>query len=217
MPEGRKKPWGTGQAILACRDIVKDPFVIINADDYYGKSAYKKLYEFLHRTSKERSTDGMLKLAMAGFRLRNTLSENGTVTRGLCVADENGMLKRVVETRGIRTQGGRVICDNENVMDLLTPDSIVSMNMWAGMPELFPVLEQGFREFLKGIEGDPLKKEYLLPDIVANLLSKQQAEVAVLSTDDHWIGITYQEDVEKAKADFRILAEKGIYHTPLWR
>lgn len=217
VPEGRKKPWGTGQAILACRDIVKDPFVIINADDYYGKSAYKKLYEFLHRTSKERSTDGMLKLAMAGFRLRNTLSENGTVTRGLCVADENGMLKRVVETRGIRTQGGRVICDNENVMDLLTPDSIVSMNMWAGMPELFPVLEQGFREFLKGIEDDPLKKEYLLPDIVANLLSKQQAEVAVLSTDDHWIGITYQEDVEKAKADFRILAEKGIYHTPLWR
>ena len=102
-------------------------------------------------------------------------------------------------------------------MDLLTPDSIVSMNMWAGMPELFPVLEQGFREFLKGIEGDPLKKEYLLPDIVADLLSKQQAEVAVLSTDDHWIGITYQEDVEKAKADFRILAEKGIYHTPLWR
>lgn len=217
VPEGRKKPWGTGQAILACRDIVKDPFVIINADDYYGKSAYKKLYEFLHRTSKERSTDGMLKLAMAGFRLRNTLSENGTVTRGLCVADENGMLKRVVETRGIRTQGGRVICDNENVMDLLTPDSIVSMNMWAGMPELFPVLEQGFREFLSMKEGDPMKKEYLLPDIVAALLSKKQAEVTVLGTDDCWIGITYQEDVAKAKADFKDLEEIGLYQTPLWK
>lgn len=217
VPEGRRKPWGTGQAVLACRDAVKEPFVIINADDYYGKNAYKMLYEFLQRISKESSTDGILKLAMAGFRLKNTLSENGTVTRGLCMADENGMLKRVVETRGIRTQGGRIICDNENVMDLLTPDSIVSMNMWAGTPELFPVLEQGFREFLSMKEGDPMKKEYLLPDIVAALLSKKQAEVTVLGTDDRWIGITYQEDVAKAKEDFRALEEEGIYHTPLWR
>lgn len=217
VPEGRKKPWGTGQAVLACRDVVKEPFVIINADDYYGRSAYKMLHEFLLQTAKENSTDGVLKLAMAGFRLKNTLSENGTVTRGLCVADENGMLKRVVETRGIRTQEGRVICDNEDVMDLLTPDSIVSMNMWAGMPELFPVLEQGFREFLNKTDGDPLKKEYLLLDIVADLLDKKQAEVTVLSTDDHWIGITYQEDVEKAKADFNALVEAGIYHMALWR
>ena len=216
VPEGRRKPWGTGQAVLACRDVVKEPFVIINADDYYGRSAYKMLYEFLLRTT-EKSTDGVLKLAMAGFRLKNTLSENGTVTRGLCVADANGMLKRVVETRGIRTQEGRVICDNEDVMDLLTPDSIVSMNMWAGTPELFPVLEQGFRKFLNKTDGDPLKKEYLLPDIVADLLDKKQAEVTVLSTDDHWIGITYQEDVEKAKADFNALVEAGIYHMPLWR
>lgn len=216
MPEGRRKPWGTGQAVLACRDVVKEPFVIINADDYYGKNAYKMLYEFLLRTA-EKSTDGVLKLAMAGFRLKNTLSENGTVTRGLCVADENGMLKRVVETRGIQTQEGRVICDNEDVMALLTLDSIVSMNMWAGTPELFPVLEQGFREFLNKTDGDPLKKEYLLPDIVADLLDKKQAEVTVLSTDDHWIGITYQEDVEKAKADFNALVEAGIYHMPLWR
>lgn len=216
VPEGRRKPWGTGQAVLACRDVVKEPFVIINADDYYGKNAYKMLYEFLLRTA-EKSTDGVLKLAMAGFRLKNTLSENGTVTRGLCVADENGMLKRVVETRGIQTQEGRVICDNEDVMALLTLDSIVSMNMWAGTPELFPVLEQGFREFLNKTDGDPLKKEYLLPDIVADLLDKKQAEVTVLSTDDHWIGITYQEDVEKAKADFNALVEAGIYHMPLWR
>lgn len=216
VPEGRKKPWGTGQAALACRDVVKEPFVIINADDYYGRSVYKMLYEFLLRTA-EKNTDGVLKLAMAGFRLKNTLSENGTVTRGLCVADENGMLKRVVETRGIRTQEGCVICDNEDVMDLLTPDSIVSMNMWAGTPELFPVLEQGFREFLNKTDWDPLKKEYLLPDIVADLLDKKQAEVTVLSTDDHWIGITYQEDVEKAKADFNALVETGIYHMPLWR
>ena len=133
------------------------------------------------------------------------------------MADADGMLKRVVETRGVRTQEGQVICDNENVMDLLTLDSIVSMNMWTGTPELFPVLEQGFREFLNKTEGDPLKKEYLLPDIVADLLDKKQAEVTVLSTDDHWIGITYQEDVEKAKADFRVLEKEGIYHTPLWR
>ncbi len=217
VPEDRRKPWGTGQAVLACRNAVKEPFVIINADDYYGKSVYKMLYEFLLQTAKENSTDGVLKLAMAGFRLKNTLSENGTVTRGLCVADANGMLKRVVETRGIRTQEDRVICDNEDVMDLLTPYSIVSMNMWAGTPELFPVLEQGFRKFLNKTDGDPLKKEYLLPDIVADLLDKKQAEVTVLSTDDHWIGITYQEDVEKAKADFNALVEAGIYHMPLWR
>lgn len=216
VPEGRKKPWGTGQAVLACRDIVKEPFVIINADDYYGRSAYKMLHEFLSRTSKESSTDGRLKLAMAGFRLKNTLSENGTVTRGLCVADEDGMLKHVVETRGIRTQRDRVICDNESAMVLLTPDSIVSMNMWAGTPELFPILEQGFQEFLNETEGDALKKEYLLPDIVADLLDKKQAEVTVLSTDDHWIGITYQEDVKKARADFTALEEAGVYHTPLW-
>ena len=132
VPVGRVKPWGTGQAILACKDIVKEPFVIINADDYYGKEAFVKLHDFLVSGKHE---DGKIALAMAGFSLKNTLSENGAVTRGICVADDTGHLEKIIETTGIQEIDGKIRCDNAEVEGWITPDTMVSMNMWAGYPD----------------------------------------------------------------------------------
>ena len=199
VPEGRTKPWGTGQAVLCCKDVVKEPFVIINADDYYGKEAFK------------------MQMGMAGFILKNTVSENGTVTRGVCVVDENGMLEQIHETTGIRVQEDGVHCDNEDVQKWITPDSNVSMNMWAGYPDFIKVLDERFTEFLKDEAGDPLKKEYLLPIIVGDLLEEGNVDVKVLETHDKWIGITYKEDTELAQAGFKKMTEDGIYPEKLWK
>ncbi len=159
VPEGRVKPWGTGQAILACKDIVKEPFVIINADDYYGKEAFVKLHDFLVSGEYE---DGKITLAMAGFSLKNTLSENGTVTRGVCVADETGYLVKVIETTGIQKMDGKIQCDNAEVEGWITPDTMVSMNMWAGYPDFLQYIKESFQSFLEHLGAHPEKKEYLL-------------------------------------------------------
>ena len=163
VPEGRTKPWGTGQAVLCCKDVVKEPFVIINADDYYGKEAFKLLHDYLIAHAE---TADKMQMGMAGFILKNTVSENGIVTRGVCVVDENGMLEQIHETTGISIQADGVHCDSEAVQKWITPDSNVSMNMWAGYPDFIQVLDERFAEFLKDEAGDPLKKEYLLPNIV---------------------------------------------------
>ena len=142
VPEGRIKPWGTGQAILSCKGIVNEPFVIINADDYYGKVAFKKLHDFLIEDSHRNSEFTM---AMAGFILKNTLSDNGTVTRGICVEDEAGYLHRVIETKGIiRNNQGTIDCDTEESKDIIQENNRVSMNMWAGYPCFIDYLENGF-------------------------------------------------------------------------
>ena len=213
VPEGRVKPWGTGQAILACKDVVKEPFVIINADDYYGKEAFSKLHEFLLSGNTDADK---INLAMAGFSLKNTLSENGAVTRGVCVADEAGFLKEVVETTGIQCVDGKIQCDNVKVSKWITPDTMVSMNMWAGYPDFLRYIDEGFARFLDTLGENSEKKEYLLPNIVAELLEKNLAAVKVLNTSDRWIGITYKEDIEPAQEKFRFMMKSGIYPMQLW-
>ena len=213
VPEGRVKPWGTGQAILACKDVVKEPFVIINADDYYGKEAFSKLHEFLLSGNTDADK---INLAMAGFSLKNTLSENGAVTRGVCVADEAGFLKEVVETTGIQCVDGKIQCDNAKVSKWITPDTMVSMNMWAGYPDFLRYIDEGFARFLDALGENPEKKEYLLPNIVAELLEKKLASVKVLNTPDRWIGITYKEDIEPAQEGLRQMIESGLYPENLW-
>lgn len=213
VPEGRVKPWGTGQAILACKDVVKEPFVIINADDYYGKEAFSKLHEFLLSGNTDADK---INLAMAGFSLKNTLSENGAVTRGVCVADEAGFLKEVVETTGIQCVDGKIQCDNAKVSKWITLDTMVSMNMWAGYPDFLRYIDEGFARFLDALGENPEKKEYLLPNIVAELLEKKLASVKVLNTPDRWIGITYKEDIEPAQEGFRQMIESGLYPENLW-
>ena len=214
VPVGRVKPWGTGQAILACKSVVKEPFVIINADDYYGKEAFIKLHDFL---SSENENKEKMNLAMAGFSLKNTLSENGAVTRGVCVADENGYLEKVIETTGIQIVDGKIQCDNAEVSKWITLDTLVSMNMWAGYPDFLKYIDEGFTRFLDTLGENPEKKEYLLPNIVAELLEKNLASVKVLNTSDRWIGITYKEDIEPAQEKFHLMIEDGTYPKELWK
>ena len=214
VPAGRVKPWGTGQAILACKDVVKEPFVIINADDYYGKEAFMKLYDYL--ISGNDDADKM-NLAMAGFSLKNTLSDHGTVTRGVCVADEADYLVKVIETIGIQAVGEKILCDNAEVESWVTPDTMVSMNIWAGYPDFLHYIDKEFARFLDTLGENPEKKEYLLPNIVAELLDKNLASVKVLNTSDRWIGITYKEDIEPAQKKFRFMIENGTYLEKLWK
>ena len=214
VPAGRVKPWGTGQAILACKSVVKEPFVIINADDYYGKEAFIKLHDFL---ISENENKEKMNLAMAGFSLKNTLSENGTVTRGVCVADANGYLEKVIETTGIQIVDGKIQCDNAEVSKWITSDTMVSMNMWAGYPDFLQYIDEGFTRFLDTLGENPEKKEYLLPNIVAELLENNLASVKVLNTSDRWIGITYKEDIEPAQEKFHLMIEDGTYPKELWK
>lgn len=213
-PEGRTKPWGTGQAVLCAKPVVNEPFVIINADDYYGKEAFVKLHDFLIAHEKMGKEFDM---GMAGFILKNTLSENGTVTRGVCVVDEKEMLKEVHETTGICMENNKIKCDGADVEAWVQPTSNVSMNMWAGYPDFLEYLENGFKEFLGHIEDNPMKKEYLLPNIVAQLLAKDRINVKVLETHDKWFGVTYAEDKEYVQNAFKELIENGVYPEKLWK
>ena len=214
VPEGRTKPWGTGQAVLCCKDVVNEPFVIINADDYYGKEAFVKLHDFL--VSGE-DLGREFTMGMAGFILKNTLSDNGTVTRGVSVVDENGLLSQVHETTGIMMgEDGKIKCDVPEVQEWISPDDKVSMNMWAGYPEFLDFLAEDFKTFLSEIEEGDLKKEYLLPNIVDKLLKEGRANVKVLETQDRWFGVTYKEDKEAVQEAFAGLIKDGVYPANLW-
>ena len=214
VPEGRTKPWGTGQAVLCCKDVVKEPFVIINADDYYGKEAFVKLHDFL--VSGE-DLGREFTMGMGGFILKNTLSDNGTVTRGVSVVDENGLLSQVHETTGIEMgEDGQIKCDNKEVQEWISPDDKVSMNMWAGYPEFLDFLAEDFKDFLTNVEEGDLKSEYLLPNIVDKLLKEERANVKVLETQDRWFGVTYKEDKETVQEAFRELISDGVYAEKLW-
>ena len=215
VPEGRKKPWGTGQAVRCCKGVVNEPFAVINADDYYGKEAFVKIHEFLvENYTPEKSKE----LCMAGFILGNTLSDNGTVTRGICVEDEAGYLHRVIETKGIiRNNQGTIDCDTEESKDIIQENNRVSMNMWAGYPCFIDYLENGFKEFLLDDSGDELTKEYLLPIIVDQLIKTNRASVKVLETTDKWFGVTYPEDKQIVQDSINELIEQGIYPEKLWK
>ena len=204
----RKKPWGTGQAILCCRDVVHEPFLVINADDYYGKEAYREAYKEL--TSDKEDSD-VMNISMVGFILKNTLSENGGVTRGVCKVDEKRMLREIVETHNIikTDKGASVKLDErEEEIDIESP---VSMNMWGLQPGFFEILEKGFSEFLSQLNEEDLKSEYLLPTIIGALLKQGKVQVKVLESKDKWFGVTYKEDKEGVVAAIRDLIDKGEY------
>mgnify|MGYP004713909859 FL=1 len=214
VPEGRTKPWGTGQAVLCCKDVVKEPFVIINADDYYGKEAFVKLHDFLV-SGEELGRE--FTMGMGGFILKNTLSDNGTVTRGVSVVDENGLLSQVHETTGIEMgEDGQIKCDSKEVQEWISPEDKVSMNMWAGYPEFLDFLAEDFKDFLVNVEEGDLKSEYLLPNIVDKLLKEERANVKVLETQDRWFGVTYKEDKETVQEAFKELIADGVYAEMLW-
>ena len=205
----RKKPWGTGQAILCCKGLIHEPFLVINADDYYGKQAYVEAYKQL--TDLREKTD-KLQVCMVGFVLENTLSENGGVTRGICQIDENGMLTGIQETSNIiKTEDGAAILkDNTEVpVDVMSP---VSMNMWGLLPGIFDILEDGFSVFLEKLEFDNQKGEYLLPTIIGELLMKDVIKVKVLKSCDRWFGVTYKEDKENVVHEIQKLIYAGLYH-----
>lgn len=212
VPEGRTKPWGTGQAVLCAKDVIKDPFVVINADDYYGKEAFVKLHDFLVSGEK---LDAKYTMGMAGFVLKNTLSENGTITRGICKSKDS-LLQTVIETKGIKEENGKIVCDDKDVESWVTSEDLVSMNFWAAYPDFLEYLEDGFKEFLSNLGDDPLKKEYLLPIIVNGMLEEQSVAVKVMETQDRWFGVTYQEDKELVQNSFKELIKQGVYPENLW-
>ena len=207
VPEGRAKPWGTGQAVLSAAGVVDDPFVVINADDYYGKAAFQSLFSFLS------APHGDDELCMAGFVLKNTLSENGGVTRGVCSVDEAGRLTNVTETSDIvKTATGAAV--NGAAID---PESLVSMNMWGMQPGFFGALREGFEAFFANtVDANPLKAEYLLPIYIGQLLQAGRVSVKVLPTNDRWFGVTYREDKAAVVESFRRLIESGAYSPALY-
>ena len=222
LPEGfacppeRKKPWGTGHAILAAAKVVDGPFCVINADDYYGKKGYKLIYDYL--TSQDDTAEGPERFVMAGFIVKNTLSDNGVVTRGICLQNEKGELTEIHETKNIaRGEDGIVRGDYEGKTGEIDPEGLVSMNMWGFTGGLWKELKEGFPKFLtKALAEDPLKAEYLLPTIVDDMLKAGKATVAVLPDDDTWFGITYQADRQAVADDFARMVEEGVYPSPLF-
>lgn len=206
IPESRTKPWGTGQAVLVAKDVVNEPFAVINADDYYGKEAFEKIHDFLVNEV------GDDKYCMAGFVLKNTLSDNGAVTRGICNSDEEGYLTKIVETSGIEKIATGAQADGVDI-DI---ESLVSMNMWGLPVKYFGVLERDFTVFLDGITGNELKAEYLLPIHIGQLLENKVVSVKVLPTNDKWFGVTYKEDKDYVIESFKKLIEAGEYNINLF-
>lgn len=204
LPVGRTKPWGTGQAVLAAKKLLTTPFIVINADDYYGKEGFRAVHEYLVNGGKS---------CMAGFMLKNTLSDNGGVTRGICKMDEQNNLTEVVETKNIVKTAEGAIADGT----ILEADSLVSMNMWGLTPDFLETLENGFVKFFeKEVPTDPMKAEYLIPAFIGELLAEGKIKVKVLHTNDTWYGMTYKEDVETVKDSFKEMLEKGIYKIDLF-
>ncbi len=215
LPEGfvcspdRKKPWGTGHAILSCREILDVPFAVINADDYYGKAAFKNVYRFLRE---HENTAGQY--CMAGFQIQNTLSENGTVTRGICETNADNELLKVVETGGIRRMQSGEICSEDGTV--LADETPASMNLWGLTPDFLQVLKEKFVAFMQQTDPSDLKAEYLLPSVIDQMLRSGQAVVRVLPTPDKWFGVTYAEDKDSVVEAFRQLTAEGVYGGKLW-
>lgn len=210
-PAGRTKPWGTGQAVLSCKGILQEPFAVINADDYYGREAFRKAYDFLAGyEAGEKDHYGMV-----GYILRNTLSDNGGVTRGICSTDENGSLIGIDETRGIVKTAQGAAAPKGETMCPLDLDALVSMNFWMLPASFVDRLEEGFPVFRQNM-SDALKDEYLLPVIVDGLLQAGKARVTVIPTEDSWFGVTYKEDKQSVVEAFRELYARGVYAPELY-
>ena len=216
VPEGRKKPWGTGQAVLSTKGLITGPFLVINADDYYGKEGFRKIHDYMVNEMDENGE--VYDMCMGGFILRNTLSDNGTVTRGVCQLNGDGTLKNVTETYEIRMrEDGTMEAQNEQGEPVqVQPDQHVSMNMW-GLPAAFlDELEKGFPQLLSELKEGDIKSEYLLPKIIDKLVENGRAKVTVLETRDKWFGVTYKEDKETVVAAIRKLIADGVYPEKLF-
>ena len=216
VPQDRKKPWGTGQAVLSVRDIVNEPFLVINADDYYGKEVFQKIHDYMTGDMDENAP--VYDICMGGFILANTLSDNGGVTRGVCEVGEDEILRAVRETYNIiKTADGLTASDKEGNPVPVREDQHVSMNMWGLTPAFIKELERGFPEFLSGLKEGDLKSEYLLPTIIDQMIKDGRARVKVLETRDHWFGVTYKEDKEGVAESIRALISQGVYPEKLFQ
>ena len=208
----REKPWGTGHAVWVARNAINEPFGVINADDYYGVSSYKVLHDFLVSQEEENN------YSVVGYRLKNTLSDHGTVNRGVCTADENGDLVEVVECLKIkRNEDGKIDYESEGVdkKQNLEDSTLVSMNMWGFKPSYFPYSTDMFSEFLSERSSE-LKSEFLIPDIIDDMIKNDVRKIRVLDTDAEWFGVTYQEDKPIVIEKIKDLLDRGIYPTKLW-
>ena len=204
LPVGRTKPWGTGQAVLSAKNVLHTPFIVINADDYYGKEGFRAVHEYLVNGGTS---------CMAGFVLKNTLSDNGGVTRGICKMDDCNNLTEVIETRNIMKTAEGAGADGI----MLNTDSLVSMNMWGLTPDFLDTLEKGFREFFeREVPKNPLKAEYLIPTFMGELLEQNKMSVKMLRTNDTWYGMTYKEDVAAVKESFWQMLRDGVYQKDLF-
>lgn len=211
VPEGREKPWGTTHALLACRNIVKeDPFVICNADDFYGRNAFEKVMAFFKESTDDKE------YCMCGYRLYNTLSDNGTVTRGFC-ENKDGYLSNIKEVMQIKKDGDKAAYMEDDKWISCDPNVTVSMNFWGFKPSIFASLNELFiKEFPEGVRNNPLKYEALLPNDVGTLVKSGQCKVKVLTSKDNWFGVTYKEDKPIVVAKIAAYKEKGIYPSKLW-
>ena len=207
-PKDRKKPWGTGQAILCCKEIVKAPFAVINADDFYGYNSFEVLYKHL-KSSEDYN------YSMVGFSIENTLTENGYVSRGICSLNQDGYLTDISERVHIEKFGNEArYTEDGTTWNKIQEESIVSMNMWGFTPTIFDELEAGFLSFLNN--GDLLKEEYFLPEAVSHMLSKDKCTVKVLKSSEKWFGVTYKEDKARVKKAIYNKVKEGIYPEKLW-
>lgn len=219
VPEGRIKPWGTGHAVLCCKDVVDAPFAVINADDYYGRDAFERIYQFLIQQG-EQTDVAVSHYAMVGYLLKNTLTEHGHVARGVCQVDKNQMLTMIQERTHIEKCDGAVAFTEDGgvTWENISPESTVSMNLWGFTPSLFDALERRFVPFLtKNLVENPLKCEYFLPTVVSELIDEQKATVNVLTCTDRWYGVTYQQDKQMVINAIEEKKKAGVYPQQLWK
>ena len=212
VPKGREKPWGTGHAVLCCKDVVDGPFTVINADDFYGPTAFSAMYDYLA------ANEDASQYAMVGYRVRNTVTENGSVARGVCEV-ENGLLTGVTERTKIFKKGSdaKYTEDGEIFVDL-PGDTIVSMNFWGFTPRMLQELDARFGAFLdQALVSNPLKGEYFLPSVVNDQLKANTASVRVLPCEETWYGVTYREDLESVQNAISTMKAEGIYEEVLWK
>ncbi len=215
VPEGRVKPWGTAHAVLSAIDEVDGPFAVINADDYYGSHAFKVIYDYL--TTHE--DDEKYRYTMVGYRLKNTVTDNGYVSRGVCTLNENKELVGIEEKTRIEKRDGGIAYSEDGGQSWTTidPDTLVSMNMWGFTRSILDEIKAGFPRFLeKGLQENPMKCEYYLPAVVSSLLEEDRATVAVLESEDKWYGVTYKEDKPAVVAAIQSLKDEGLYPQNLW-
>ena len=216
VPDGRKKPWGTAHAVLSAADKIDGPFAVINADDYYGYHAFSVIYNFL--TTHEDT--GKYSYTMVGYRLKNTVTDNGDVSRGICTVTQEGKLVQIVERTQIEKRKTGIVFteDKGQTWEELDGETLVSMNMWGFTESILQEIEKGFPAFLeKGLQENPMKCEYFLPSVVSELIESEKAIVTVLESEDKWYGVTYREDKPLVMNAIEKLKDEGIYPQHLWK